>query len=676
MEHSTNVAKREYSRFFREAGRQPDILITEAGTSPVVVETEVLPAISVEADARSRLGQFLSENGKPILSSVAIRLPVVLRDHEGVMLAAALRDIATRLEYACFTGRSPTEAVRWPKSGWISGTITDLCLVCQSMTIPPPVVEAAADRLVQGVGDTAFLLSDAAQEYQAALAAIAALLHQEERLQTRRMAMTIVANALTFHASLAGHGGALAHIRSVHQIRGSEGHLSQAALLREWQNILAINYWPIFDIARQIVELLPSSIVRTILERLADTADSVLESGLTRSHDLVGAIFQQLIADRKFLAAFYTRPSSAALLAGLAISSQETPRGEEWGSAEHLRTLRVADFACGTGTLLSTVYHVIRQYHELAGGDEEELHPAMMSDVLVGCDVMPAGTHITASMLSGAHPAIQYTRSSILTMPFGRREGQSLSLGSLDLLQHQGVFPVFATSAIAVEGSGARREDAWQRIPNRIYDLVIMNPPFVRPTNHEGNRSNIPNPMFAAFNSTNEEQRQMSERLGRLAAGTAYHGNAGEASAFLALAHRKISTTGTLALVMPLTLQFGASWEASRKLLREHYNDLCVVSIAAERDDDLSFSADTGMAECLVVGRRSREQSDRAIFVMLAAAPAVPLEGATIARIVHERRSAARRLEDGPVGGTAIQIGDDIVGTMLDAPLPPGGPCR
>ena len=59
---------------FREAGRQPDILITEAGTSPVVVETEVSPAISVEADARSRLGQLLRENGRSILSSVAVTL--------------------------------------------------------------------------------------------------------------------------------------------------------------------------------------------------------------------------------------------------------------------------------------------------------------------------------------------------------------------------------------------------------------------------------------------------------------------------------------------------------------------------------------------------------------------------------------------------------------------------
>lgn len=667
------ILRSENTGVFREAGRQPDILIAEPGTSPVVVETEVHPAITVEDDARSRLGQVLKENGKPILSSVAVRLPLPLRDHEGVMLVDALRDTATRIEYACFTGREPKDPERWPKSVWMSGTIADLCLVCQSMTIPPPVVAAAADRLVQGVSATGFLLSYASREYQGALAAIAALLHQEERPQTRHMAMTIVANALIFHASLAGHGGALAHIKSVHQIRANEGYLSRTALLHEWQNILAINYWPIFDIARQIVSLLPGPVVRTILERLADTADSVLESGLTQSHDLVGAVFQQLIADRKFLAAFYTRPASAALLAGLALSPLETPRGEHWGSEGNLTSLRVADFACGTGTLLSTIYHVLRQHHELAGGDEEQLHPAMISDVLVGCDIMPAGTHITASMLSGAHPAVQYTRSSILTMPFGS-DGLSLSLGSLDLLQHQGVFPVFATSAVAVESGGARREDAWQRVPNRTYDLVIMNPPFVRPTNHEGQRANVPNPMFAAFNSTTQEQQQMSERLTKLAAGTCYHGNAGEASAFLALAHRKISDSGTLALVMPLTLQFGASWEGSRKLLRDNYADLCVASIAAERDDDLSFSADTGMAECLIVGRRSRGGSKRATFVMLGAKPSVPLEGATMARIVRECRATARRLEDGPVGGTPIQIADDVVGTILDAPLPADGP--
>jgi hypothetical protein len=77
------IVRSENTGVFRTAGRQPDVLITEPGTSPVVVETEVAPAATVEKDAKGRLGQILSENGRPVLSSVAVRLPPELRDHEG-----------------------------------------------------------------------------------------------------------------------------------------------------------------------------------------------------------------------------------------------------------------------------------------------------------------------------------------------------------------------------------------------------------------------------------------------------------------------------------------------------------------------------------------------------------------------------------------------------------------
>ena len=74
-----------------------------------------------------------------------------------------------------------------------------------------------------------------------------------------------------------------------------------------------------------------------------------------RSHDLTGAVFQRLIVDRKFLAAYYTTPAAAALLAGLAIDAEETPSGQPWSDVTGIEALRIADFACGTGTLLSTV---------------------------------------------------------------------------------------------------------------------------------------------------------------------------------------------------------------------------------------------------------------------------------------------------------------------------------
>ena len=57
-----------------------------------------------------------------------------------------------------------------------------------------------------------------------------------------------------------------------------------------------------------------------------------------RSHDLTGAVFQRLIADRKFLAAYYTTPGAAALLVGLAITPDTLPESKSWSSATDVKT--------------------------------------------------------------------------------------------------------------------------------------------------------------------------------------------------------------------------------------------------------------------------------------------------------------------------------------------------
>ncbi len=271
----------------------------------------------------------------------------------------------------------------------------------QSASVPPDVIDHAADELVAGVSEAAGLLAGLASSHPAALQKIAESLKQEDAEQTRRMATTILANAFIFQESLSNGPGDLADVKSLDQLLGEDG-LSKSKVLAEWRKILKVNYWPIFDIARRILEVIPADISRTIIERLKETADALLKNRLMRSHDLTGAIFQRLIADRKFLAAYYTTPSAAALLAGLAISPNETPAAGSWGNADDVVALRVADFACGTGTLISTAYQRIGQLHELAGGDSEAIHPQMMANVLIGCDIFPAAAHLTASMLAGA----------------------------------------------------------------------------------------------------------------------------------------------------------------------------------------------------------------------------------------------------------------------------------
>lgn len=680
--HSKGVVRSENTETLKGNARRPDILVTEPNVSPVVVETEVVPAVTVESDALSRLGEQLHSSGRRLLSSLAVRMPLRLRDHSGPSLKHEVAT-ASDFEMALYTGESSTNFQRWPQSGWLRGNVVDLSILVQSASVPPAVIAAAAERLVSGVSEAAALLNEIGSTHPAAMQVIGQELRQQDGEQTRRMATTILANAFVFHESLARGPGELGEVQTLDELRGKSSGLTKSAVLKEWRKILTVNYWPIFDIARRILEVITADNADALIERLATTADELIENRLMRSHDLTGSVFQRLIADRKFLAAFYTHPASAALLVGLAIRPERTPANGLWARAEDIANLRVADFACGTGTLLSTAYRRISQLHEAAGGDAEALHPAMMANAIFGCDVLPAAAHLTASMLAGAHPTIKYDQSSILAVAYGPRADNGVALGSLDLLDPQRPLDIIAITAQAAEGMGQSEREIRSTSAHASFDLVLMNPPFTRDTNHEATRSDSPNPMFAAFDLTDAQQREMAQAAERLLRGTSAHGNAGEASAFLVLADRKLKDDGTLALVMPLSLMSGESWEASRKLLRKSYSNLVVVSIAGVHDSDLSFSADTGMGECLVVGHKlpavekdaALDVEKRATFVILKQRPDSQIVGSASAEQIHLAvQRGLRRLEDGPVGGTPVRFGDDVIGYALDAPLPQAGP--
>ena len=123
---------------------------------------------------------------------------------------------------------------------------------------------------------------------------------------------------------------------------------------------------------------------------------------------------------------------------------------------------------------------------------------------------------------------------------------------------------------------------------------------------------------------------------------------------------------------MPLSLMSGEAWEDSRVLLAKNYSDLVLISVAGAGHADMSFSADTGMGECLVIGRKTPVDKHRAVFVVLDERPAFPMEGAYAARQIREMISAKnlKYLEAGPVGGSPIRFGDDVIGHAIEAPLP------
>jgi hypothetical protein len=125
-------------------------------------------------------------------------------------------------------------------------------------------------------------------------------------------------------------------------------------------------------------------------------------------------------------------------------------------------------------------------------------------------------------------------------------------------------------------------------------------------------------------------------------------------------------------MVLPLSFLSGHDSKRVRKLAAKNYGEICAISISAYTDPEASFSSNTDMAECLLVGRKTGHRSRRAIFGILSSAPSRPFDGAAIGRIMRHTRKI-RKLEDGPVGGTPIRIGDDTFGVLIDCPLPGDG---
>ena len=676
MMHGCDIHAETTQTIVGHAGLQLDILITATDRAPVVIEAEFMPAYTAEKEAEDRLNLKVNPDGREIEAAIALRYPAGLKDADDLDLE--LRD--AQLSYCVLTapeedgaGDDDKDYDRFPESGWLEGSAADLAELARLVSVPQRTVNAAASALEAGIDSAVGVLNSMEKQSPVAAREIADLLGMSEVPQTRRMACAIIANAMVFHDRIANLHSEILPLNRLWKT-GTDN--PQGKVTGAWDAILEINYWPIFAVARDIVNLLPSHAAARILEHLRTTAYRINSTGANVAHDLTGRVFQRLIADRKYLATFYTLPASAALLARLAVDKLE---GVDWSDPEAIGKLKVGDFACGTGALLAAVYEQIATRHEQAGGNPASLHTAMMEDVLYGCDVMPSAIHITSSTLSGREPTVGFGGSRLYNMPYGRQPDGTVAIGSLELLQSSSVMTLFNTNDPAMRTGSAGEETAASvlvDVQDEAFDIVIMNPPFTRAGSdweaiqrEEGSVK-----QFMAFDTTLDTQKEMSRRLKLHSKNTCYHGYAGIASAFAALAHRKLKYGGVLALVLPLTAAVGLSWDKFRQMLAQNYADISVSSIAAH-GMDMSFSSDTGMAECLVVARKLGEgeaPADEMEFTSFIERPQKFENAAATASAMTVRRSI-RKIEDGPYGGTPLIVGDELTGEMLTAPYDSGG---
>lgn len=426
----------------------------------------------------------------------------------------------------------------------------------------------------------------------------------DEKAEARRetaakVSALVIANALIFQQQLAGADGRITPLARLKKdtdiIAAARSHWQWI-----WQNV---NYVPIFQLADRVAaELTINPSTLRAFRALLTEAEAICARQSALRHDLMGRIYHWLLHQAKYLGTYYTSVPAATLLVSLAVHRfSET----DLGDPRVLAGFKVADLACGTGTLLMAAAQAISDAYILARAntgrtltsvDLQTLHRALMENVLHGYDVLPSAVHLTASTLAMLAPEVAFVRMNLYVMLLGIYGGEP-RLGSLDFIGTDTVRTQFAlddSQAETMRTGAGRTQFVNAHVPT--LDLCVMNPPFVRSVGGNLLFGSLPNEREILQNELKRRVRSLHASI-----------TAGLGAVFVALADQRLKDGGRLAFVLPHASSSGEAWAQTRKLIAGRYHlEMVISSYDAGRPN---FSENTDLSELLFIARKRSNNS-------------------------------------------------------------------
>ena len=295
----------------------------------------------------------------------------------------------------------------------------------------------------------------------------------------------------------------------------------------------------------------------------------------------------------------------------------------------------------------------------------------MVENNLVGCDIMPNASHLTASLIASNFPDIKIGKTQIDVMEYGtRRADGQYALGALDLIENpEETLSLGLINTQRIQGDASQDNTAQQGFRHGKMDIVVDNPPFTR--GGADNNATDPDVPKTVFGDRDADIAAAMKRTLREIENPIGNSNAGLGSYFVDLADRMLKTNGQsiMGFVLPITVLTSLDWQKVRNLWASMYHNVVVVTIADAKTENCSFSADTNMAECLVIASKGKtKDTGRGTFICLHHRPESHLEALEIAKNIQCLRNI-RQFEDPPIGGNPIKVGSSRVGSALNCPL-------
>jgi len=435
----------------------------------------------------------------------------------------------------------------------------------------------------------------------------------------------------------------------------------QYAVEKATLDILKVDYEPIFKAIREMLKAYPQ--MPSQFGKLVSLASDIATKKSLLRRDLAGKVYHKVVGDwslKKGLATFYTQIPAAYFLLYLTKP----------------KLSRIADLACGSGTLLVAAYSATNAQYRLSllkeGTDQnpKDIENAFHSKFIASCyafDVLEYATQITALNLalhSPETPIQEY--SSIYTMPLGyREEDKTVSLGSLELARISSKFEQIFGHVTQTGLKKKSKELMSKLLDLEPFDLIAMNPPFARTTGRGGKEGGglfgfmsdetIRNEVLKDYSLVREDARKNMEDIARtLLKDTNLEAlfkdkefrpymniwQAGEGLMFLYLADMRLKKDGKLCFVLPKGLLCGTSWFLARVLLAAKYHVKYVVT--SYEPDHYNFSESTSLSECMFVAERVSEHNseEETIFVTLLKKPQTSIEAIALSNRIDDKEGS------------------------------------
>gem|GEM_PF-452571 len=344
-----------------------------------------------------------------------------------------------------------------------------------------------------------------------------------------------------------------------------------------FKRITDINYCMIYEI--KILENLP---------RLPEINEAVIKcvKGIKSlnpekiKHDLLGRLFHELLppATRKVLAAFYTKPSAAEILATLTIDDQAKT---------------IYDFACGSGTLLVSAY---RQKLRLLDPTNDlgllRAHTRFVENDITGLDIMPFAGHLTAINLAAQNFKVTTNKVRVgiansLTLRPGAYDISSFSRyiqytfgDNAKLLQDKG-----GKGMKQVKGTVPMQGERAQLVI-KSHEISIMNPPFT-------DREKMPKDFRNALSELDDLEPVCGGQINLW-------------GYFVALADKLLVPNGKQGLIIPINICRGAATKKLREYLLDNYK----IDYIVKATRNMAFTEGAQFRDVLLVAekRLSRDE--------------------------------------------------------------------